>query len=141
MKKLKCNVGEYSVIVNQREEFLILKLASSKKYPKETWMLPGGRLDFDDQPGGGLQREIKEETGLRVKIICPCHVARWDSDKLPKYVVFFLCKLIGRQNAKISQEHIESKWINFSDIEKISWHNTNSKIAAGKSKDLLVKGF
>ncbi|MDD4111164.1 MAG: NUDIX domain-containing protein [Clostridia bacterium] len=141
MKRLKCNVGEYGVIVNSRGEFLILKLAASKKFPKETWMLPGGRLDIDDQPGQGLQREILEETGLKVKVVCPCHVARWGSEKPPKYGVFFLCKLTGKQLVKISPEHIESKWIKFGDIEKIPWHRTISKIAAQKSKILLTNGF
>lgn len=141
MKKLKCNIGEYGVIVNQRQELLILKLTSSKKFPKEAWMLPGGRLEIDDQPGPGLQREIFEETALKVKIICPCHVARWGSEKPPKYGVFFLCKLMDKQEVKISHEHAEYRWINFDDIEKIPWHNINSKLAAKKSKILLSKGF
>lgn len=137
MKKLKCNIGEYGIIVNQQGELLILKLAASKKYPKETWMLPGGRLNIDDQPEEGLQREISEETGLKVKVISPCHVARWGSEKPPKYGVFFLCKLVGKQTVKISNEHVENKWIQFSDIEKISWHNVNSKIAIKKSRTLM----
>jgi 8-oxo-dGTP diphosphatase len=141
MKKLKCNIGEYGIIINERGEFLILKLAASKKFPQEPWMLPGGRLDIDDQPEQGLQREIMEETGLKVNVICPCHIARWGSEKPPKYGVFFLCKLVGKQNVKISSEHIESKWIKFNEIEKIFWHNQNSKIAAKKSKTLLAKGL
>jgi len=141
MKRLKCNVGEYGIIVNQLGEFLILRLATSKKYPEEAWMLPGGRLDINDQPGQGLQREIMEETGLNVKVICPCHVARWGSEKPSKYGVFFLCKLTGKQTVKISHEHIESKWIKFSAIEKIPWHRAISKVAAKKSKKFLTKGF
>jgi len=141
MKKLKCNVGEYGVIVNQRGEFLILRLAASKKFSKEAWMLPGGRLDADDQPKFCLKREVLEETGLKVKVIVPVHVAMWDTANPPKYSVFFLCRSIGKQNVKISHEHIESKWIKFNGIEKIPWHNNNSKIAAKKSKNLLAKGF
>ncbi len=45
MKRLKCNVGEYGVLMNSREEFLILKLPLNKEFTKELWMLPGGRLD------------------------------------------------------------------------------------------------
>lgn len=104
-------------------------------------MLPGGRWEIDDQPESGLQREILEETGLKVKISCPCHVARWGSEKPPKYGVFFLCKLVGKQEVKISPEHAEYRWISFADIEKIPWHNINSKLAAKKSKIILAKGF
>ncbi len=141
MKKLKCNIGEYGIIVNQQGKFLILKLASSKKFPQETWMLPGGRLEIDDQPEAGLQREIFEETALKIKIICLCHVARWGLENPPKYGVFFLCKLVGKQEVKISPEHTEYRWISFNDLEKIPWHNINSKLAAKKSKILLAKGF
>ena len=137
MKRLKCNVGEYGVIVNSRGEFLILRLPLNKEFTKEMWMLPGGRLDCDDQPELGLKREVLEETGLKIKVLTPVHVARWGIEKPPKYSVFFLCKLIGKQDVKISNEHTERKWIKFSDIEKIPWHNKNSKIAVKKAKDWI----
>jgi 8-oxo-dGTP diphosphatase len=141
MKRLKCNIGEYGIIVNPRAEFLILKLPINKEFTKETWMLPGGRLDFDDQPKFGLKREVLEETGLKIKVTAPVHVARWGIENPPKYSVFFLCSIVGKQAVKLSHEHTEYKWIKFSDIEKIPWHNKNSKIAAKKLKNLLAKGF
>ena len=139
MTRLKCNVGEYGVIVNSRDEFLILKLPLNKEFTKKMWMLPGGRLDIDDQPELGLQREVFEETGLKIKVVSPVHVARWGIENPPKYSVFFLCRLVGKQDVKISREHTESKWIKFNDIEKTPWHNINSKIAVKKSKLLLAK--
>ena len=137
MKKLKCNIGEYGIVVNQLWEFLILKLAASKKFPKEAWMLPWWRLNEDDQAQQWLQRETLEETWLKIKIIWPCHTARRGSEKPPKYGIFFLCKVIGKQSVKISNEHIESKRIKFSDIDKIARHNNNSKIAVQKAIILI----
>jgi 8-oxo-dGTP pyrophosphatase MutT (NUDIX family) len=138
MKLLKCNIWEYAIIVNKLWEFLILKLAASKKFPKEAWMLPWGRLNIDDQAQQWLQREIIEETWLKVKVIWPCHTARRVSEKKSsKYGIFFLCKTIGKQNVKISNEHIESKRIKFSDIDKIARHNNNSKIAIQKAIILI----
>ena len=141
MKRLKCNIGEYGVIVNFRGEFLILKLPINKEFKKEMWMLPGGRLDENDQPEKGLQREVKEETNLKIKVISPVHTARWGIEKPQKYSVFYLCKLIGKQNVKISHEHTESEWIKLNDIEKIPWHNKNSRIAVKKAQILFAKGF
>lgn len=89
----------------------------------------------------GLQREVFEETGLKIKDIIPVHTVFWGIEKTPKYSVFFLCHLIGKQDVKISHEHTESKWIKISDIEKISWHNINSKIAIKKTQAFLEKGF
>lgn len=141
MKRLKCNVGEYGIIINKKEEFLILRLPINKEFTKELWMFPGGRLNVDDYPEDGLKREVFEETGLKIKVIGPVHIARWGIENPPKYSVFFLCKLIGRQDINISHEHTEGKWIKFSEIEKVHWHNINSKIAAKKSKILIKKGF
>jgi len=137
MKRLKCNVGEYGIILNKKNEFLILKLPINKEFTKEMWMFPGGRLNDDDTPESGLKREIFEETGLEVKIITPVHTARWGIENPPKYVVFFLCKLVGKQNVKISKEHTESKWVSFKEINKILWHNINSKITVQKAVLIL----
>lgn len=137
--RLKCNVGEYGVIVNSQGEFLILRLPINKEFKKEAWMLPGGRLDSSDEPELGLQREVVEETGLRIKIISPVHVARWGIENPPKYSVFFLCKLVSNDSVTLSKEHTESKWIKFSEIKKILWHNENSKIAVAKAKMFLSK--
>lgn len=130
---LKSSVGEYGVIINKKKEFLVLSLAISKKFPNEAWMLPGGRLEVNDQPEQGLRREIYEETGLKVKVVSPCHVARWGMEKPPKYVVFFLCRLAGDQEVKLSHEHANYKWVSLGDIEKIPFHNINSKLAIQKS--------
>lgn len=137
MKKLKSNIGEYGVIVNKLGEFLILKLPSSKTFKKELWMFPGGRVEINEQAEETLRREIIEETSLKVKIITPIHTAIWGYDNPDKYSVFYLCKIVGSDKVKISREHIEYAWIDFKDIEKISWHNINSKIAAKKGKYFL----
>ncbi|HNV96932.1 MAG TPA: NUDIX hydrolase [bacterium] len=139
MKRLKCNIGEYGIIINSKKEFLILKLPINKEFKKEMWMLPGGRLNINDKPEFGLKREVFEETKLKIKIIMPIHVARWGIEKPPKYSVFFICKLISGNNLKISGEHIDSKWIKFNQIDKISWHNINTKIAIKKAKQFYLK--
>lgn len=139
MKKLKCNVGEYGVIINSDKEFLILQLPISEAFTKESWMLPGGRLDEGDEPEIGLKREISEETDLKVNIVSPVHTAIWGSANPVKYAVFYLCKTVGESKVKLSHEHTAFKWIKFSEIDKIHWHNQNSKIAIQKSKNILSK--
>ncbi len=140
MNKLICNVGEYSVVINKKKEFLILKLAKNKLYPEEKWMLPGGRLSTQDEPTLALQREIFEETGIKVEVIAPVHVALWGK-QIPKYSVFFISKVKEVQKIKLSEEHIDAKWVSFNQLNNISWHNENSKIAVEKSKKFLDKDF
>jgi len=141
MGKLKCNIGEYAVILNKQDKFLILQLPINKEFKKELWMLPGGRLESGEQPELGLKREVFEETRLEVRIIMPVHTARWGIENPAKYSVFYMCRVIGKEDVKISKEHINYKWADFKEIEKISWHNINSKLTAKKTKELLTHGF
>jgi len=65
----------------------------------------------------------------------PIHVAKRDQ----KYSVFFLCTVTGNQEVQLSQEHIESKWVKFSENETIDRHNNNSKIAVDKARIIWNK--
>lgn len=141
MGKLKCNIGEYGIILNKQEKFLILQLPINKEFTKELWMFPGGRLESGEQPELGLKREVFEETGLRVDVVIPAHTARWGIENPAKYSVFYMCRIIGKENIAISKEHVAYKWVDFEEINKISWHNINSKIASKKTKKLLLHGF
>jgi 8-oxo-dGTP diphosphatase len=136
MPHLKCAVGEYGVIVNGEGKFLILRLPLNDEFRTEMWMLPGGRLESDDQPEAGLLREVKEETGLEVTIVAPVHTARWGIEDPQKYSVFYLCRVVGGVDVAIGSEHVESRWIGFDKIGSVPWHNMNSRIAAEKASRL-----
>lgn len=141
MGKLKYNIGEYGIVLNKQGKFLILQLPINKEFTKELWMFPGGRLESGEQPELGLKREVFEETDLKVKIVMPVHTARWGIENPAKYSVFYMCRITGKENVKISKEHINNRWVSFNEIEKIPWHNINSKLAAKKTKELLAHGF
>ncbi|MGQ7298168.1 NUDIX domain-containing protein [Quadrisphaera sp. KR29] len=38
---------------------------------RDGWSLPGGLLDRGEAPGPGVEREVREETGLRVRVGAP----------------------------------------------------------------------
>ncbi len=130
-------VGVYAVIQNQNDELLILSLPTSKKFPNEAWMLPGGRLENQENPEDTLIREIKEETNLEINVVSPCHVAIWMSDGEPKCSIFYHCQTKHNQ-VKLSDEHNAYKWISVEKIDSIPFHNNNSKIAIQKITSRLL---
>lgn len=109
MPYLKCNVGEYGVIMNGEGKFLILRLPQNDEFQTEMWMFPGGRLESDDQPEEGLRREVTEETGLRIHVVAPVYTARWGIEDPMKYTVFYLCRVVGESPEQISPEHADSR--------------------------------
>lgn len=57
-------VGVTGVIFNDKNEVLLFKHV----YRAHEWSLPGGYLKSGEHPSEGLEREIKEESGLVVSI-------------------------------------------------------------------------
>ena len=73
-------VGVTGVIFNERNEVLLFK----HTYRKASWGLPGGYIKAGEHPKEGLEREVKEESGLivsadeRIKIRTDRETARLD---------------------------------------------------------------
>jgi 8-oxo-dGTP diphosphatase len=57
-------VGLTGIIFNDKKEILLFK----HSYRSHAWSLPGGYLKAKEHPREGLEREIKEESGLVVSI-------------------------------------------------------------------------
>ncbi|PQP82585.1 NUDIX hydrolase [Paenibacillus sp. PCH8] len=55
------HIGVYGLVAWEHK-FLFIHKARGAHQGK--WDLPGGRLEFGEQPGTALHREIEEETGL-----------------------------------------------------------------------------
>ena len=57
-------VGVTGIIFNDKNEILLFK----HSYRSHSWSLPGGYLKSGEHPREGLEREIKEESGLVVSV-------------------------------------------------------------------------
>lgn len=57
-------VGVTGIIFNDKDEILVFK----HTYRAHAWSLPGGYLKAGEHPREGLEREIKEESGLVVSV-------------------------------------------------------------------------
>jgi len=86
------------------------------------WELPGGRIDFGESPEITLKREFAEELGIdSIEIGKIINVwdftTRADEDDYHFVVLVYECKA-DLSNIKISDEHLEYKWIALKDIDK-----------------------
>jgi ADP-ribose pyrophosphatase YjhB (NUDIX family) len=54
-----------AVIINQDKHILLEKLTYQDIYP---WGLPGGNLNYGEEPEDAVVRETREETGLEVEV-------------------------------------------------------------------------
>ena len=60
-------VGLTGIVFNSKNEVLLFK----HSYRNHAWSLPGGYLKANEHPREGLEREIKEESGLVVSMDSP----------------------------------------------------------------------
>lgn len=73
MKKIKpgkdcIGVGGGILIFNKKREVLLLKRGKKSKNEAGWWSKPGGAVDFGETAIKAMEREIKEETGIKIKI-------------------------------------------------------------------------
>jgi ADP-ribose pyrophosphatase YjhB (NUDIX family) len=134
-----------AVIYNDNHEILILQEAGdsySDGVNEGKWQLPGGRIEIGENWRDGLDREVLEETGLKVNIIKPIFIGEWHpvikSIKTQIIAVFNICKYIDGA-VKISQEHSDYKWINKPDIDKYIFTTPDDEVLRESFKE-LAKG-
>jgi 8-oxo-dGTP diphosphatase len=83
-------------VINEDNKFLILKRSPNAAVYPNHWDLPGGRLESGEDMKRSLEREVKEETGLKIKIMKPIFTFRETINNHHEAVfLLFSCKKIS----------------------------------------------
>jgi len=81
------------------------------------WDFPGGKIKWNEDLEGALKREVKEETGLEIRVGKPFHVWKYEvveknSRSFGKRIILIAMRcdyLSGQIN--LSQEHSDFEWV------------------------------
>lgn len=67
-------IGAYGILMDENR-VLLCRLSSQVPGFAGNWTLPGGGIEFGEQPADAMVREVEEETGLHVipKVIVDAH--------------------------------------------------------------------
>jgi mutator protein MutT len=107
-------------IIKQDGKVLLLRRNNGNPYFRGLYELPGGKVDFGEDPKAALQREVAEETGFEVGTIQLSDVySRLDTSDLQKQYIslVFWVGVQGRAPIKLSEEHSQHAWKKLSDIQ------------------------
>ena len=114
MKKIPV-AGAIIIRKNEKnEEELLLIRRSKTDHWGLIWEFPRGKVKIGESIKKGLLREVKEETGLDVKIVKFIDKYKYIADKGTRISTQynFLCRIINpKQEVKLSFEHDEYRWI------------------------------
>ncbi len=131
--------------------FIVAKRISKDNHGNGLWSLPGGGVDYKEDPIACAKREVKEEFGIEIeepKILIP---VPYTNDIMPlsrkgeHYItLFFVAHMISGQKPEIQEEdggkkHSEWKWVTpteflYEDIDLFSPLDT-------LCKNIQVMGF
>lgn len=115
----KVGVSQKAIIYNKDKKFLVLLRGKTAPTNPFKWDLPGGDVDWGEDPQQSMLREIKEETGLEVSDLTLLDVtARVTEDG---YHWFTICYTAHAKSdyVKISWEHDEYKWVDKNEFSKL----------------------
>ncbi len=73
MKQQYTRISAYALIT-QDEKILLCRISNELSRWAGQWTLPGGGIEFGEDPEGAVVREVEEETGLVVSVRSITHV-------------------------------------------------------------------
>jgi len=116
MKKMQTHQVAVNAFLFNNDRFLLLKRTRKPLI----WGPPGGRLFPDEDPHHGLRREVREETGLEIKILNP--VVTWfgEFNQTRLLSLDYLC-LTDLADVTLSDEHDDYCWLS---LEKLRANHT-----------------
>lgn len=112
-----------SGFLNHNNKVLLVRRAPYDGFMANFWELPGGKVEFGEDPKEALKREFQEEVGLQISVDKPIHLFSYLSDNNNRQTVdiTFITTLEGENtDIKLSPEHTEYTWVDKNEVGNYS---------------------
>ena len=101
--------------LEKNKKVLLSKRKKEERFLPEHFEMPGGKVDFGEDPGESLRREFKEEVELNIKVKKPYRTFAYESEDGVRHTVEIIYKVfLQDENEKtdivLSDDHTEYVW-------------------------------
>lgn len=107
-------------LIKKDGKYLATRRPIDDDYMPNLWDTPGGTINFGEKIIDALNREIKEETDLTVKvsdvIFCYNHLS---GEERHQFELVYSCDYIGGEIKLDPQEHQEYRWVTLEEMESL----------------------
>ena len=99
---------------------LILKRGAQETFLANHWEVPGGKLEYGEDPIVGALREVKEEAGIDCEVLCIHHtwgaVNDYRGQKTHFVEICFIMKMKPNQKVVVGDGMADAKWISKNEL-------------------------
>ncbi len=102
------HVTQKAVVFNTADDILLVRSGS-----ETPWTIPGGRVQDGEDADEALERELREETGLAVRVGQPVHAMAdvwFTADGEPMFTVVYDCET-AETEIMLNHEHEQYEWV------------------------------
>lgn len=107
--------------IKKGDKFLITHRSPKEDFMPNFWDIPGGSIDFGEDPVKGVARETKEETGLTVVVrkLIFCHNQVYDNQE-HWFALTYRCDIVGDETITLDQnEHDNFRWVTRQELQQL----------------------
>lgn len=130
-----------AVIINDNKILIVQRNNEEDVFPG-MWELPSGKREPLESSEKALYREVKEEVGLGIEIICALSVFDYQAEKESEIrdstQINFLVKPKGHPKIKLSSEHQAFRWIDKKEINNFNLSSA-TRLVITKAFELVSK--
>ncbi|KKT20124.1 MAG: ADP-ribose pyrophosphatase [Candidatus Nomurabacteria bacterium GW2011_GWF2_43_8] len=126
--------SQKAFIFNKNRKFLIMRRTKTAPFGPLEWDLPGGDIEFGEDPIKSIIREVKEETGLTVKNPIPFDVYAGLDSENDYWVTVAFKAFKHKGKLAISWEHDLYKWVTIDEFLKLKITDRFRKYAKNLKK-------
>jgi len=110
-------VGCGAIIINNKDEILLLKRSSRSRTEPGTWSRPGGQVEYGEIAEEAVKREIKEELGIDIEVVRFLEMTQTIEDGKHWIALGFLARHVSGEPRNLEpKKHDEVKWFPLSKL-------------------------